>query len=84
MTARTRLLACMVSTVPPVAVASRRHGGHELAGPLARLQHGHGPVRVHEIGSSLKLCMLAEGIADLNPSFVAISNPRVDWTQWFR
>ena len=122
----TRLAARVYGGRQPVVVASRRHGADELTGPLARLERAHGAVQFRQIGSSLKLCMLAEGGADiyprlaptsewdtaaahavveaaggavlqlcgtplryskldvLNPPFVAVSDPTVDWTQWFR
>jgi 3'(2'), 5'-bisphosphate nucleotidase len=110
----------------PVVVASRRHGGGPLAAALERLQQAEGGVELRNIGSSLKFCLLAEGLADvyprlaptsewdtaaghavleaaggavtqlngerltygkadiLNPSFIAVADPRADWLSWFR
>lgn len=106
-------------------VASRRHGGERLEGALERLEREHGPLDLRSVGSALKLCLLAEGDADvyprlaptsewdtaaaqavleaaggavlqlngspvvynkadiLNPEFVAVADPRVDWLRYF-
>jgi len=111
---------------PPTVVASRRHGGERLAGALAALERQHGAVHTRNVGSALKLCLLADGEADLyprlaptsewdiaaaqavleaaggavlqlngeplaynkadilNPEFVAVADPRVDWLASFR
>ena len=56
-------------------VASRRHGGARLAAYLDALAGAFGKVdRVH-LGSSLKLCVLAEGGADLYPRL----GPTSEW-----
>lgn len=110
----------------PTIVASRRHGGEQLERALAALEREQGPVNLRNVGSALKLCLLAEGEADvyprlaptsewdtaaaqavlegaggsvlqlsgrplacnkadiLNPSFVAVADPGVDWLRWFR
>jgi 3'(2'), 5'-bisphosphate nucleotidase len=109
----------------PAIVASRRHGGEQLERALAILEREQGPVELRNVGSALKLCLLAEGEADvyprlaptsewdtaaaqavleasggavlqlngeplqynkadiLNPSFVAVADPTVDWLRWF-
>lgn len=59
----------------PTVVASRRHGCDELAERLARLEGTHGPVALRNIGSALKLCLLAEGRADLYPRL----GPTSEW-----
>ncbi|MFB9952336.1 3'(2'),5'-bisphosphate nucleotidase CysQ [Rhizobium puerariae] len=50
---------------PPVCVASRSHGSPETQAFLT--QSGASDIRT--IGSSLKFCILAEGLADLYPRF---------------
>jgi len=109
----------------PTVVASRRHGGEELAAALRRLEQEQGGCELREVGSALKLCLLAEGEADVyprlaptcewdtaaaqavleaagggvftldglplvcnkdvivNPSFVAVADPSVDWLRYF-
>jgi len=54
-------------------VASRRHGGGQLTQLLAALQHEAGSVELVNMGSSLKICLLAEGKADLYPRFAPTS-----------
>jgi 3'(2'), 5'-bisphosphate nucleotidase len=110
----------------PTVVASRRHGGEALEGALKRLEANEGAPELRNIGSALKLCLVAEGQADLyprlaptsewdtaaaqavveaaggavlqlggaplayskdnilNPEFVAIGDPAVDWLRFFR
>lgn len=52
---------------PLVVVASRNHGGERLEQYLDAIATRFGPVDRTPIGSSLKLCILAEGKADLYP-----------------
>lgn len=52
---------------PLVAVASRRHGSEALKACLARLKARFGEVQTVSMGSSLKLCLVAEGAADIYP-----------------
>jgi 3'(2'), 5'-bisphosphate nucleotidase len=109
----------------PTVVASRRHGGEALEGALKRLEASEGVPVLRNVGSALKLCLLAEGNADLyprlaptsewdtaaaqaileaaggaalqltrtpvvytkpdilNPEFVAVADPAVDWLRFF-
>jgi len=109
----------------PTVVASRRHGGEQLEAALKTLEREHGGVELLNVGSALKLCLLAEGAADvyprlaptsewdtaaadavlgaaggrtlqlcgaplaynkrdiLNPEFVAVADPTVDWLRVF-
>ena len=109
----------------PTVVASRRHGGDVLEHALERISREQGGCEVLNVGSALKLCLLAEGKADvyprlgptsewdtaaaqavleaaggsvvtldgsplactkrdiLNPSFVAVADPSVDWLRYF-
>ena len=110
---------------PATVVASRRHGGAQLEGALRALELEHGPIELRNVGSALKLCLLAEGEADvyprlaptsewdtaaaqailesaggavlqlsgnalvyskleiLNPEFVAVADPSVNWLRFF-
>jgi len=54
-----------------VVVASRSHAGPELAAFLAALP----PHRLASMGSSLKLCLVAEGAADFYPRL----GPTMEW-----
>lgn len=54
-------------------VASRRHGGEALEGMLARLGELFEEVELVSMGSSLKICVLAEGKADLYPRLAPTS-----------
>lgn len=54
-------------------VASRRHGGEALQGMLENLARIFNEVELVNMGSSLKLCILAEGGADLYPRLAPTS-----------
>jgi 3'(2'), 5'-bisphosphate nucleotidase len=56
---------------PPRVVGSRSHETGELAGYLAAL----GPHVITPMGSSLKICLVAEGAADLYPRL----GPTSEW-----
>jgi 3'(2'), 5'-bisphosphate nucleotidase len=56
---------------PPRVVGSRSHPSGELAGYLAAL----GPHEITPMGSSLKICLVAEGAADVYPRF----GPTSEW-----
>ena len=58
---------------PATVVASRRHGGAQLEGALKALELEHGPIELRNVGSALKLCILAEGEADLYPRLAPTS-----------
>lgn len=60
---------------PVVVVASRSHGGERLEDYLDRLQAVFPDVSRTPVGSSLKLCILAEGRADLYPRL----GPTSEW-----
>jgi 3'(2'), 5'-bisphosphate nucleotidase len=60
---------------PLVVVASRSHGGQRLEDYLAQLEQSFGEVTRRPVGSSLKLCILAEGQADLYPRL----GPTSEW-----
>lgn len=54
-------------------VASRRHGGEALTGLLADIEARWPVVDLKSVGSSLKICMVAEGHADLYPRLAPTS-----------
>ncbi|MGE0624051.1 MAG: 3'(2'),5'-bisphosphate nucleotidase CysQ [Pseudomonadales bacterium] len=60
---------------PLVVVASRSHGGERLENYLGALEATFGEVERTPVGSSLKLCILAEGEADLYPRL----GPTSEW-----
>ncbi len=60
---------------PLVVVASRSHGGERLEQYLQSLEATFGAVSRTPVGSSLKLCILAEGAADLYPRL----GPTSEW-----
>lgn len=54
-------------------VASRRHGGDALKACLERLETHFPEIETRNMGSSLKLCLVAEGEADLYPRLAPTS-----------
>lgn len=60
---------------PLRVVASRSHGSEEVERCIERLQQTFGPVERRSMGSSLKLCLVAEGEADLYPRLA----PTCEW-----
>lgn len=60
---------------PLVVVASRSHGGDRLEDYLGQLEQSFGELQRTPVGSSLKLCILAEGRADLYPRL----GPTSEW-----
>jgi len=56
-------------------VARRAPLSPETAAFIDRLRHAHGAVAAVSRGSSLKLCMVAEGSADCYPRFA----PTMEW-----
>jgi 3'(2'), 5'-bisphosphate nucleotidase len=57
------------------AVISRSHNSPESDALLERLEAEHGPVARVSSGSSIKLCLVAEGRADVYPRFA----PTMEW-----
>lgn len=70
---RTELRARRYAGSRAAIVASRRHGGERLEGVLQTLEREHGPLDLKNVGSALKLCLLAEGEADLYPRLAPTS-----------
>jgi 3'(2'), 5'-bisphosphate nucleotidase len=58
-----------------VAVGSRSHASAETQAYFDVLNEEHGRVQILSKGSSLKLCMVAEGAADVYPRFA----PTMEW-----
>ncbi len=58
---------------PLKVVASRSHQDRHLGRVLRRLEAGYGAVEMVNMGSSLKICLLAEGKADIYPRFAPTS-----------
>jgi 3'(2'), 5'-bisphosphate nucleotidase len=66
-----RIHAATHAAAEPRVVGSRSHASPALADYLARL----GPHTLTSIGSSLKICLVADGQADLYPRF----GPTMEW-----
>ena len=56
-------------------VASRSHLNEETSRFIHKIEQEHGEVDVVSKGSSLKLCLVAEGLADVYPRFA----PTMEW-----
>ena len=58
---------------PLILVASRRHGGEALQSCIEVLSQHFAEIETTNMGSSLKLCLVAEGKADLYPRLAPTS-----------
>lgn len=58
-----------------VVVASRSHMSPETEKYIATLQAEHPAIELTSVGSSIKICLVAEGIADQYPRFA----PTMEW-----
>ncbi|WP_052691823.1 3'(2'),5'-bisphosphate nucleotidase CysQ [Teredinibacter purpureus] len=56
-------------------VASRRHGTEAVSNLISKIEYALGPIAISSIGSSLKLCMVAEGKAMFYPRLA----PTCEW-----
>lgn len=56
-------------------VASRRHRGEQLDALVGKIENHFGEVTLLSMGSSLKMCLLAEGSADIYPRMA----PTCEW-----
>jgi 3'(2'), 5'-bisphosphate nucleotidase len=56
-------------------VASRSHMSPETEAYIRALEQEHGAIHTTSMGSSLKLCLVAEGMADVYPRFA----PTMEW-----
>jgi 3'(2'), 5'-bisphosphate nucleotidase len=57
------------------AVGSRSHMSPETEAFFERLKEEHGEIEIVSMGSSLKICLVAEGVADIYPRFA----PTMEW-----
>ena len=57
------------------AIASRSHMSRETSSFLDGLKKEHGGIEIVSAGSSLKFCLVAEGVADIYPRF----GPTMEW-----
>lgn len=69
----TELSTARAGEQPIRVVASRRHGGERLEALLGRIAKEHTLADVISIGSSLKMCLVAEGSADVYPRLAPTS-----------
>ncbi len=74
-TGRERLATRGLAGAGLTVVASRSHGGDRLERYLDAVADALGPVARRPVGSSLKLCLLAEGEADFYPRL----GPTSEW-----
>ena len=58
---------------PAIMVASRSHGADKLGGIEDAIKQKFGGVELTNMGSSLKLCLIAEGKADIYPRLAPTS-----------
>lgn len=58
-----------------IVVASRSHLSPETEEYIAELKKKHGEIELISSGSSIKICLVAEGIADVYPRFA----PTMEW-----
>ncbi|HEY8386374.1 MAG TPA: 3'(2'),5'-bisphosphate nucleotidase CysQ [Porticoccaceae bacterium] len=70
-----RSLADISEAAPLTVVASRRHHVGRTARLMDLLGKEFGPVKRRDLGSSLKMCLIAEGQADLYPRY----GPTGEW-----
>jgi 3'(2'), 5'-bisphosphate nucleotidase len=60
---------------PYTIVASRSHQSPETEAFIRRAEEEHGTVRLASMGSALKICLVAEGAADVYPRYA----PTMEW-----
>lgn len=71
---RVRTVQSRIDSLLPVElVASRRHGAEAVENMIQTLEAEFGQVSTKSMGSSLKLCLIAEGEADLYPRLALTS-----------
>lgn len=67
------VIRCRERTSPVVMVASRSHGSDQVEVLKRCIEQQLGPVEKTSMGSSLKLCLVAEGAADIYPRLAPTS-----------
>lgn len=70
-----RVLPIREANRPFTAVGSRSHPSQETTEFLNDLTRKHGQLNLVSMGSSLKICLVAEGAADIYPRFA----PTMEW-----
>jgi 3'(2'), 5'-bisphosphate nucleotidase len=60
---------------PLTIIGSRSHGTKEFSEFVEHEKEKHGEVEIISAGSSLKFCLVAEGMADVYPRF----GPTMEW-----
>jgi 3'(2'), 5'-bisphosphate nucleotidase len=60
---------------PITVIGSRSHGTKEFSEFIEQMKEKHGDVELISAGSSLKFCLVAEGMADIYPRF----GPTMEW-----
>ena len=69
------IASCQQQSIPVSIVASRNHGAEAVTTLLDNVSKGLGATTTTNMGSSLKLCLIAEGTADLYPRLA----PTCEW-----
>lgn len=64
-----------MNTARPVVAGSRSHAGEKMQGFLQQVAANFGPPQLLSLGSSLKICLVAEGEADVYPRL----GPTSEW-----
>ena len=72
---QTALPLCNEDERPYIVVASRSHLSPETEAFVARERESHPDLELHSAGSSLKICLVAEGRADIYPRLA----PTMEW-----
>lgn len=73
--ASAKKLPVIISDTPYTVVGSRSHNSDETTAYMEKLHGEHGDFEVVSMGSSLKICLVAEGVADVYPRFA----PTMEW-----
>lgn len=73
--AHAQRLPMTMPTSPFTIVASRSHASPETDAFIARMEAQHGAVALANMGSALKICLVAEGAAHVYPRFA----PTMEW-----
>lgn len=72
---KTKKLPIKNNRTNTVVVGSRSHQSPETAEYFEKLKKEHGKIELVSMGSSLKICLVAEGKADIYPRFA----PTMEW-----
>jgi 3'(2'), 5'-bisphosphate nucleotidase len=75
LTSQSIILPHTTNSGPPVVVGSRSHMNEHTKRFINKLKKEQGDITIISRGSALKLCMVAEGIADIYPRYA----PTMEW-----